>query len=482
MRPRALISDPPAVIRDRSVAVAALLILMWAPAARAQSLPELRQILDRLERLEQANRTLTQEIRALRQQLAGEARAAAEPPSPAASPAAGEDAYLKERVAVAEQRIAEQAQTKVESSEKFPIRLTGMALFNAFANPRGNSTADKRTLYPVSAGRGASGGTFRQSLLGFVYNGPESLWGGKVHGSLYMDLNGGYTDVTSAGPAGSFSYDSLAPRLRTAEIGIDWQTRSLTVGQLKAIISPRQPESLAHVAIPPLDNAGNLWLWLPQIRFEQRAKLGERTGISAQVGVVQTAEEWALVPDSFARTLEHARPGMEGRFEIAHGADNGRRFAIAPGFHFSTTHVAGASVPSRLFSLDGVATPWRKLEFSGAFFTGQNPASLGGLAQGFRIFSDRNVSPVHGMGGWGQISVLPTERLAFHFYGGRQDSRDQDLPIGAAGTGTAFAANAMYLIAPNVRLALEGGQTRMDFNGRGQRLRNYYDLALAYMF
>ena len=41
---------------------------------------------------------------------------------------------LDERVQVAEQRVADLSQEKVEASQRFPISLTGMVLFNAFLN------------------------------------------------------------------------------------------------------------------------------------------------------------------------------------------------------------------------------------------------------------------------------------------------------------------------------------------------------------
>ncbi len=54
---------------------------------------------------------------------------------------------MDERIEIQQQRIEEQAQTKVEASQKFPIRLAGMALFNAFVNSKQSGGAD----YPVVA-------------------------------------------------------------------------------------------------------------------------------------------------------------------------------------------------------------------------------------------------------------------------------------------------------------------------------------------
>ena len=58
---------------------------------------------------------------------------------------------------------------------------------------------------------------------------------------------------------------------------------------------------------------------------------------------------------------------------------------LGAGFHKSTSHVLGASVGSRLVSLDWLIIPMPKLQISGTYFGGQNFAGIGGLPQSFRI-------------------------------------------------------------------------------------------------
>lgn len=463
------------------------LLFPSAPGLHAQS-PELRQILDRLERLERENHALAEEVRQLRAELKTSVQK--QPPAaPAATaesspPTAGEqppDIYLPERLAVQERRVEEQAQTKVEASQRFPIQLTGMALFNGFLNSRGVTTKDKRNLDPVTAGGASSGATVRQSVFGLTFRGPETILGGKVHGSFFVDFFDGYYDVFTT-PGGSYSSEWPMPRLRTAEVTIDWKSRSFTFGHLKPLIAPREPDSLAQVGVPALADAGNLWLWLPQARFEQRVSLAENTSLTGQLAVVQTNERWATVSANNGVSLEAARPAIEGRLQLAHSGGQARRFEIAPGFHASTTHVAGTSVPSRLFSFDGMARPWRKLELSGTMYQGRNVANIGAMWQGFTVFGYRNASPVHSRGGWAQLALFPTSRFTLHFYGGQQSDRKKDLPFGGIASNRSYAANAMYRLAPNVLLSLESGQSRMTFVRGGHKIRNYYDLALAYLF
>src|SRR5690242_8569258 len=119
-------------------------VLFLAPAlVSAQTSPEIRQILDRLERLEKENHELAQEVRMLREQLGGRP-AAREEAAPEAAPA---QASQEDRLTVQEHRTEELAQSKVEASQKLPVKLTGMLLFNTFWNTRYNSAG---TQYPTT--------------------------------------------------------------------------------------------------------------------------------------------------------------------------------------------------------------------------------------------------------------------------------------------------------------------------------------------
>ena len=142
----------------------------------------------------------------------------------------------------------------------------------------------------------------------------------------------------------------------------------------------------------------------------------------------------------------------------------------------------GASVPSHLFSLDWFANPWQKLEFSGAFFTGQNVGPLGGVQAGYTILGPRNVIPIHSNGGWEQLALPVTSRLTFHLFSGMQDDRNSDLLSGDIARNWMYGANLFYRLAPNVLVGVESSQLRTTYVDAGYRLSNHYDLALAYLF
>src|SRR5579871_6832447 len=280
---------------------------------RAQSTPEMREILDRLQRLEQDNRELKGEIQALRTELVSARQTA---PVPAQAVVA-EDAVVPppattvaDQVAVNTARIDEMAQTKVESAQKLPIRITGMALFNSYLNGRYNGGTGNTAVSSLTPGDATGGATLQQTIFGLQFESPKTLLGAKVTGSLYADFFGGSEN----------SLDHLM-RLRTATVSLDWGSTAIVVGQDKPIISPRDPNSFAQVGVSPLTGAGNLWLWQPEAKIEQRMRFGSNSGLIAQLGMFQTRELGGEVggynpyfpPPATTGPVEKPDPGIEGR-------------------------------------------------------------------------------------------------------------------------------------------------------------------------
>ena len=426
------------------------------PAPSETSL--LQSIMQRMDALEEENRQMVEELHQLRRQLeAKQASAVADP--------------MQDRVAVTENRVEEQAQTKVEASQKFPITLTGRLLFNAFANtgrlqPLPNST------YPSFIDTAnTTGATVRQTMLGFDFRGPTLPGDGKINAHIMLDF---YSGIPSE------QLDWL--RIRTSDISADWQHRSFSFALDKPLISPRQPNSLAEVSIPPLANAGNFWLWLPQIRYEERFKFGANAGLSVQAALIQTDETYNYTPADYGSSLEKTRPAVEGRVAFWKKWNDNRRLELGSGFHESTSHVAQRSVDSRVASIDWLAAPFSKLAISGIFFHGQNFGGLGALSTGYSILQDGAVIPVHGNGGWIQFSTPVTSHLTFNLFSGFQANRARDLSTGSLIENLAYAGNLMLRLSPNVIVSLEALQMRSRLQHSDDLIRNRYDLALAYLF
>lgn len=455
--------------RPRLILALSLAALACAPLTRAQQDPEIRRIVERLDRLEQQNAELRAQVQDLRKQLAAA--------SGVGAPSAESVEKLADSVAVQATRIEEQAQSKVESLQRYPIRITGMLLFNAFTNSRSEGAYYSPVATSDASSR-AAGGTLSQSILGLEFFGPATFLGGKIRGNMQMDFSPYAGNYAPSPPAS----DSLTPHLRTASLSIDWGSRSLMVGREKPLIAPRDPDSLAQVGLPPLSGAGNLWDWQPQVRLEQNFHISPGNTVTAQAALYTTNEANTQLPSSSAATIEPARPGWEGRAQFAHRRGDEPYLEIAPGFHYSVSHAAGDSITSRLFTLDGLFRPVHLIELTGAFFGGQNAAGLGGLGPGFRVTPDGDAYAVNSRGGWLQMALFPTQRLTLHFFGGAQVNRRADLMGYYPESNISFAGNAYYRLAPNVFLAFEAAQVRTAWTSGTTHLRNHYDLALAYMF
>jgi hypothetical protein len=434
---------------------------------QAQGGAALEALSRRLEQLERQNTELQEEVRLLRQQM-DQLRQGA--------PAAEGDraAALEERLQIQEGRLAEQDQVKVETTQRVPVRLTGMALFNLFTNGRHSGGDENATTAAINPSAPVAGASFRQSVLGLEFNGPEGLLGGRFRGQVMLDLFSGSGEVLNQ-----------QVRLRTAFIEGQWKSWGILVGQEKPIMAPREPNSLAQVGISPLTAAGNLWRWRPQVRLSKTFAVGPGSTFEARVGVSQTYERGALAEP--ALSLEPRRPAYEGRFQFAHSLDDFRRIEIAPGFHWSNTHVGGFSIPASAFTMDWLVSPHRRIAFTGAFFSGQNLAKLGGggVRQGFTAFRRAgvlDVIPVRTKGGWAQITLTATSRLSFNFYSGLDDPDNRDLAPNGVTRNQAFASNLFYKLGPNVVVGGEISRVRTR-HVTGQRpINNHYDVALAYLF
>ena len=434
--------------------IAALALLTSSVLLSQQPAPDKEsRILERLDELEKQNKELLSEIQALREEL----HSMSTPPDE-------DQQNLQEKVSVDEQRINEQAQTKVEASQKFPISLTGMFLFDGFV-AKGTNTAN--TYEDYSLGGPGGGANLQQSIIGLDFRGPQILGDGRINGFLAMDFFGG--DYTA-----SF-------RIRRGVVSFDWKNQSIIFGQDKSIVAPLQPTSFARVGVPPLSGAGNLWLWRPQVTFEERIPISKATRATVQASVFETDESYTA-PFLASSAVEAQRPALQARVELQHDWSDETKITVGVAGDGSTSHVLGQSIPSRVISADALIKARRWLEISGTIFRGKNFANLGGVPGGVTIDSDQVVIPIRGSAGWVQVAFPVTKRLTFDAYSGRQVNDPRDLnPYETLRTETT-AGNVLYRIAPNVVLGFEAARNRLEYLNALTFWTNRYDATVAYLF
>lgn len=334
---------------------------------------------------------------------------------------------LEERLEKAEEaiqrlqrEIESQAQSAVQSRLQNRVQISGLVLFNLFYDGAKFNNADVPEWVAGAqdtTGRPNSqiGGALRQTRLGITVR-PGKVLGGDLSGDLQLDFFG------AGGGVDAYARLFSPPRIRTANVRIDWPHLGLLVGQDKAIVAQQSPVSFAAIGYPEFAGAGNLWNWIPQ------ARLTAETGTSFRVGLQAAALDPLWEPDAFLTAPDlgerSGRPAVEGRLYLDWGTDE-KESTIGFGAHRGWIATAGSgSIASQALTADfhvviGVVS------LAGEAFSGQvlNMLGDGGIEQDLGPLGQ----PVRSRGGWAQLDIRPT--FAWEFGGGygRDDPTDGDL-------------------------------------------------------
>jgi uncharacterized coiled-coil protein SlyX len=301
-------------------------------AAIEAKLDELNEALSQTEKMLEKSRA---EIQSLHSQLDTlRAQTAAAPPETttadpqdanAGPPRREELDALREQQDAMQAEIKQHDQTKVETFSKYPLRLSGLILFNAFSNAGVVDNTELPTFalprFPGGS-HGSSGATLRQTLLTLDATGPR-IGGARSSAEVSIDFFGGVS-------TNSYGYSSSAGllRMRQTWVSLDWYKTTAQAGYTMPLISPLSPTSYATVAQPGLAGSGNLWTWSPQLQVEQRIPLTERSRIGLEGGLIipPAAGYTSTQLDSPVEASRH--PGYEGR--LSYRADGSRKGIARP--------------------------------------------------------------------------------------------------------------------------------------------------------
>ncbi len=370
-----------------------------------------------MEQSQKQMQLLEQQLQQLQTQMAaagGKASttAAASTAAPAATPTPEQ---MQEHLEMLDAQVKQHEQAKVESSSRYPIRFTGLILFNSFVNLGVVDNIDMPAIAnraTLGVNSGNVGASMRQTILGVEGFGPK-LWGARTSASVSFDFFSGVSYSNFGTSAGTV-------RMRTGSIMMNWQNNTVEAGMVGPLISPLSPDSYATVAEPGMAWAGNLWTWAPQISYEHRTALANGNHLGMQFGLWDSPSAGYSTNEYFraASPGELAmQPAYEGRISYA-GKDPLHGLEFGFGGYYSRQ-----SYPSSK-SLDAWATTadWRvplpaKFLLTGEAYRGR---SVGGLGGG--VYKDflSGTSPVSGasvmrglnaVGGWSQLTWRPNEML-----------------------------------------------------------------------
>ena len=301
---------------------------------------------------------------------------------------------------------------------------TGLALVNGFYNSaRVNNSDVPQVADSDVVGVKGGGGTMRQTHLGALVTEPDVL-GGSFSGEVDVDFFGGQLPSS-----GGRTFPLI--RLRRAVGTVQWSHAQLLFGQEAPLAAERNPRSLASVGVPGFAGAGNLWLWILQVRVT--AEVGYTLRLAVQgAALAPTAGTpqgtFATQPDSAERT---GRPYLEGRVRLGWGPTDDPS-EIAVGGHIGWLRgldsvTSDTLLDSRAITFDA-RLRFGKLELLGEGFVGKALGGLGGGGIGQSI--GRNGQPIRSKGGWGQMNVRPSGAWLLGSGCGIDNPDDSDVPSG----------------------------------------------------
>lgn len=337
-------------------------------------------------------------------------------------------------------QVEELAQSKVESSSKLPVRLSGTVLTNTFANSGEANWLENPNLVaappPGAVGTGSMSATARQSRVGLEIGAiPLGSW--QANGTLIFDFFGGVPNFQNGTVMG-------LPRLLYAFGRLENGSTAIQVGHDTVLLAPRDPTSLAAFSFPLFFRSGNLYLRAPQARYERR--LGGVWSVAA--GIV------APIAGDFADFYEFApaagagersrRPAVQGRVGFASGnAEAPSEVSLGVSGHFGWRRRGAVLEDSWASAVDANARVGR-VGVAGEYYVAQNAEVFGGgISQAGRA-----------SGGWVEGRLAVNSRTDIN--GGFGLDRPKDaVPRVIRTENRSLFGNVIFRLTPEVATSLE---------------------------
>lgn len=419
------------------------------PPATPQDINAFSEKLDALARnLEETRSELSsarEEIRQLHEEL-NRMRDAGPNSTTAAESLKDAVQSLEEKQEVLSSEVAQQEQSKVETVSKYPVRITGLLLFNALRTEGGvNNPYAPTFAVPAyqSLARGSLQGLVQQSILGIDARGP-SIAGSSTSADVRTDFFGGQANYGLNNSSNTTPYiQSL--RLRTLHIKLDWPETQLSFFYDRPVFSPNAPASISAVGIPPLAWSGNLWVWQPQLSVTHKLDLATNQQLELTAGLMDVPD-----PPAFASGLsagERSRyPGSEARIGYLNSTNTygGSSFGIG-GYWSPHNYGEYGSVEAWAVTADYRIGLPAHFAITGQIYRG---AALGGIGGGtykdvvsLGIGAD-SLEALRDAGGWTQLKYAPSQRVEFNGAFGTDDSDAYQLRLASYLGDSAYAALA----------------------------------------
>ena len=439
-------------------------LVTGAPERTAAGRSDVEVLRDEVNALRRQLSDLSLELRALRGLV---------PAPPAAAPASVATAAPSASVAAAaptavqlppemlQAQVEELAQTKVQSSSRFPVTLSGTIVSNTVVNSGDANWLESPNLVGTASG-GSMTSTMRQSRIGLdVQAIPVGSWQAK--GSLILDFFGGTPGFVTGTVMG-------LPRLLYAFGRLEHAGTAIQVGQDHVMLAPRDPTSLAAFAFPQFFRSGNLYLRAPQVRLEQRVgSVTVKAGIVAPVAG-DAAGSYTFAPVAGAGERSE-RPALESHVGFDRGtADAAGEFHVGASGHVGWLRQSGVLGNTSAGALDFLARRGR-LGLAGEVFAASELDAYGaGVGQ-----------PGRAEGGWIEARLAAATRLSVN--GGVSLDRRPD-GAGTAGRlrNTSAFGNVILRLTPEVAASIEYKWLQTRYRSGSNRENHHVNAVFAVYF
>jgi hypothetical protein len=356
----------------------------------------------------------------------------------------------EEAIALLREQMATQAESQVQSASRVRVELFGRVLANGFFNSDSVNNSDVPQFAAPSGGRrqGGVGGAIRQTSLGVRVD-VEHVMGARFDGELHTDFFGGQQPSV-----GGRHFPVL--RIRTARGILAWRRAEVLFGQEVPLIAGLNPVSVASFGTSEFASAGNLWLWLPQLRGTWVVASG--LALQAAVLAPTTGDPVGTFDTGLDQAERSKRPYLQARLRTQWGAEDARG-EIGVGVHRGWLRRAdGSTVASEAVAADARVPLGTRAELRGEAYAGQALRGLGGggIGQNLTVTGQ----PVKDRGGWAQLIIKPSTLLDLSTGCGVGDPDDvSGLPAGRLRN---IACEAHITTHP-------GGPVVASFGWRGHR-------------
>lgn len=325
---------------------------------------------------------------------------------------------LEENQQLADAKIGEQNQTKVESASKYRVQLSGIVLFNMFGNRGQVDNADYPQLAiparPLSTDV-SFGASLRQSQIGIEAFGPI-VAGARTSADVQFDFAGDFPQIPNGVSFGMM-------RLRTGTIHFDWTDTSVVAGQDTLFFAPLRPTSVATLAVPALAYSGNLWSWTPQVRVEHRLRMTESSNLLLQGGILDSLSG-DVPPSEYYRYPAwgeySGQPAYAARMAWTRDMFGQDLTAGVGGYYGRQAWGYGRATDAWAGTLDLRLPLGKMFGFTGEFYRGRAVGGLGGgigqsvLWNGSLLNPATQIRGLNSIGGWAQLKLKATPKLQFN--------------------------------------------------------------------